>query len=123
MKWLACAALAALSVASCSNRDAGMEVLGTLERDRLELVAESNERLVELPVQEGERVAVGALLGRQEAGTMEPRLAQGRAALAEAERHHDELVEGPRAQELVEARATLKGAESASRRIRPSTSA
>ena len=112
MKWLACVALAALSVASCSNRDAGMEVLGTLERDRLELVAESNERLVELPVQEGDRVPVGALLARQEAGTMEPRLAQGRAALAEAERRRDELVEGPRAQELDEARATLKGAES-----------
>ena len=75
-------------------------------------IAESNERVVELPVTEGEHVAAGALLARQEAGTMEPRLAQGRASLAEAEQRLDELVHGPRARELDEAGATLKGAES-----------
>jgi len=43
---------------------------------------------------------------------MEPRLAQSRASLAEAERRLGDLVEGPRAREIDEARATLKGAES-----------
>jgi HlyD family secretion protein len=60
-------------------------------------------------VTEGEHVAAGTLLARQEAGTMEPRLAQGRASLAEAEQRLDELVHGPRARELDEAGATLKG--------------
>ena len=87
-------------------------MLGTLERDRLELIAESNERLVELFVEEGDRVTAGALLARQEAGAMEPRLAQSRASLAEAERRLGDLVEGPRSREIDEARATLKGAES-----------
>jgi HlyD family secretion protein len=105
-------ACASLAFAGCERADHGVEALGTLERDRLELVAESNERLVELPVAEGDRVAQGALLARQEAGTMEPRLAQGRATLAEAERRRDELIEGPRARELDEARATYHGAES-----------
>jgi HlyD family secretion protein len=105
------AIVAMLALAACAGGEPS-EVLGTLERDRLELVAESNERLVELPVQEGDRVARGALLARQEAGTMEPRLAQGRATVAEAERRRDELVEGPRARELDEARAAYEGADS-----------
>jgi HlyD family secretion protein len=103
---------AGLASAGCDRAHDPGDTLGTLERDRLELVAESNERVVELPVTEGEHVAAGALLARQEAGTMEPRLAQGRASLAEAEQRLDELVHGPRARELDEAGATLKGAES-----------
>jgi HlyD family secretion protein len=104
--------VAALALSACAGGDDPQEVLGTLERDRLELIAESNERLVELFVEEGDRVAAGAPLARQEAGAMEPRLAQSRASLAEAERRLGELVEGPRAREIDEARATFKGAES-----------
>ena len=102
----------ALALSACAGGDDPQEVLGTLERDRLELIAESNERLVELFVEEGDRVTAGAPLARQEAGAMEPRLAQSRASLAEAERRLGDLVEGPRAREIDEARATLKGAES-----------
>ena len=104
--------VAALALSACAGGDDPQEVLGTLERDRLELIAESNERLVELFVEEGDRVRAGALLARQEAGAMEPRLAQSRASLAEAERRLGELIEGPRTREIDEARATLKGAES-----------
>ena len=91
---------AGLMSAGCSRGYRDMEVLGTLERDRLELTAESNERIVELPVPEGDRVPEGALLARQEAGTMEPRLQQSRASVAEAERRLEELVNGPRAREV-----------------------
>ena len=104
--------LAALALSACAGGDDPQDVLGTLERDRLELIAESNERLVELFVEEGDRVTAGAPLARQEAGAMEPRLAQSRASLAEAERRLGDLVEGPRSREIDEARATLKGAES-----------
>lgn len=104
--------LAALGLSACAGGDDPQDVLGTLERDRLELIAESNERLVELFVEEGDRVTAGAPLARQEAGAMEPRLAQSRASLAEAERRLGDLVEGPRSREIDEARATLKGAES-----------
>lgn len=98
--------------AGCSNGDAPHEVHGTLERDRLEIVAESNERIVEVSVQEGERVAAGAVLLRQEAGTMQPRLDQARASLDEAERRLAELRDGARQREIDEARAALAGAES-----------
>ena len=104
--------LASLTLAACAGGNDQLQVLGTLERDRLELVAESNERLVELAVQEGDRVEPGAVLARQAAGTMEPRLAQAQATLVEAERRLGELVEGPRAREIDEARAALAGADS-----------
>jgi len=87
-------------------------MFGTLERDRLELVAESRERIVEIAVAEGDHVAAGTLLLRQEAGTMQPRLDQARAALAESERHLADLAEGPRQREIEEAKASLSGAES-----------
>ena len=78
------AAVAIGLLTSCSADSGRMQALGTLERDRLELIAESNERIVELAVHEGDHVDVGTLLLRQEAGTMEPRLAQARASVAEA---------------------------------------
>ena len=85
---------------------------GTVERDRLELIAESNERIVEVPVHEGDRVDAGAVLVRQEAGTAEPRIEQSRAALAEAQRRLADLEQGPRQDEIDEARAALGGAAS-----------
>ncbi len=106
------AVLLAALAAGCSNGGAPQEVHGTLERDRLEIVAESNERIVEVAVQEGERVASGAVLLRQEAGTMQPRLDQARATLDESERRLAELRDGARQREIDEARAALAGAES-----------
>jgi HlyD family secretion protein len=99
-------------LAACSNDGLPTEMYGTLQRDRLELVAESRERIVEVPVAEGDHVAAGTLLLRQEAGTMQPRLDQARAALLESERHLADLSEGPRRREIEEARASLAGAES-----------
>lgn len=104
--------LVALLAAACGDRPPADEVHGSLERDRVELVAESNETIAEIPVREGDRVAVGDVLVRQEAGTMQPRLDQARATLVESERRLSELEHGPRAREIDEARAALAGAES-----------
>jgi HlyD family secretion protein len=101
----------ALALSGCS-REQPLQVLGTVERDRIELVAESNERIVEIPVHEGDRVAEGQVVVRQEAGVAEPRLAQARAVQAEAQRRLADLEAGPRAREIDEARAALSGAES-----------
>ena len=106
------AACASLLGVGCSGDGEPQQMHGTLERDRLELVAESNERIVELAVHEGDRVEAGAPVLRQEAGTMQPRLDQARAALAEAERRLADAVAGPRQREIDEARAALAGAES-----------
>jgi HlyD family secretion protein len=105
-------ALAVAVLAACSGAGTPTEVHGTLERDRLELVAESHERIVEIAVREGDRVATGVVLVRQEAGTMQPRLDQARASVATAERRLADLVAGARAREVDDARAALSGAES-----------
>jgi HlyD family secretion protein len=101
-----------LALAACGNDDYSGPILGTLERDRLELVAESNEPLVEVLVREGDAVQAGATLMRQELGSMQARLDQAVAARNVADRRLAELVKGPRAQEIAEARAALESARS-----------
>jgi HlyD family secretion protein len=101
-----------LALAACGNGDYDGQILGTLERDRLELVAESNEPIVEIQVREGDAVPAGATLMRQELGSMQARLDQAVAARNVAERRLAELVKGPRAQEITEARAALESARS-----------
>ena len=100
-----------LLVAGCAQ-ERPVEVHGTVERDRLELIAESNERIVEIVVHEGDRVPAGTVLVRQEAGIAQPRIDQSRAAVLEAQRRLADLEQGPRQREIDEARATLGGAES-----------
>jgi HlyD family secretion protein len=105
-------ALVALVLAAGCSRETPVEIHGTVERDRLELIAESNERIVEVAAHEGDRVPAGAVLVRQEAGTAQPRIDQSRAALVEAQRRLADLEQGPRQREIDEARAALTGAES-----------
>jgi HlyD family secretion protein len=100
-----------LLVAGCA-KERPVEVHGTVERDRLELIAESNERIIEVVVREGDHVRAGDVLVRQEAGTAQSRVDQSRASVLEAERRLADLEQGPRQREIDEARATLGGAES-----------
>jgi HlyD family secretion protein len=101
-----------IALAACDDSPYDGQILGTLERDRLELVAESNEPIVEIAVREGDAVPAGATLLRQELGSMQARLDQAVAARNVAERRLAELVKGPRAQEITEARAALEAARS-----------
>ena len=101
-----------VAVTACGDSAYDGQILGTLERDRLELIAESNEPIVEILVREGDAVPAGATLLRQELGSMQARLDQAAAARTVAERRLAELVKGPRAQEITEARAALESARS-----------
>jgi HlyD family secretion protein len=112
MKAPALLVVCALALAACGDSAYDGQILGTLERDRLELIAESNEPIVEIAVREGDAVAAGQALMRQELGSMQARLDQAVAARAVAERRLAELVKGPRAQEITEARAALESARS-----------
>jgi HlyD family secretion protein len=105
------AALTTLLLAACSGTDEG-QILGTLERDRLELIAESNEPIVGVEVREGAAVQAGTVLLRQELGAMQARLDQAAAARNVAERRLAELTKGPRSQEIAEARAAAESAQS-----------
>jgi HlyD family secretion protein len=105
--------LGCCGIAACGNDAYKGQILGTLERDRLELIAEANEPIVDIQVREGDVVQAGATLLRQELGSMQARLDQAIAARNVAERRLAELIKGPRAQEITEARAALESARSA----------
>lgn len=100
----------ALALAGCAP-DGDSVLLGTLERDRIELVAEAQEPVIELLVREGDRVAAGQLLARLDPTATDARLAQARAAVAQAEGVLAERVTGPRREEILAARARVAGAE------------
>ena len=76
---------ATLALVGCDG-DPAAPLLGTLERDRLELVAESQEPITRIAVTEGERVVAGQLLASLDPAVFEQRIAQARANVAQAER-------------------------------------
>ena len=100
----------AVVLAGCAP-DGDAVLLGTLERDRIELVAEGQEPILEVLVREGDRVAQGQLLVRLDPAATDARLAQARAAVAQAEGLLAERVTGPRREEILAARARLAGAQ------------
>ncbi len=102
----------AMVIAACGGESSGL--LGTLERDRVELVAEAQETIVEVAVREGETAAEGQLLLRLDSSSAQARLAQARAIALQAERRHAEAVAGARKEQVSEARALVAGAASRS---------
>jgi HlyD family secretion protein len=98
-----------LALAGCSA-DNGDRLLGTLERDRLELVAESQEPIIEVAVREGDRVAAGQRLLRLDPRASDAQVDQARGAVAQAEAALAEQVTGPRREEILAARARLASA-------------
>ena len=98
----------AMTLAGCGDDSGAM--LGTLERDRVELIAEAQETIVEVAVREGASVTEGELLLRLDPSTAEARLAQARGNALNAEQRHAEAVAGARKEQVSEARAVVAGA-------------
>jgi HlyD family secretion protein len=80
---------------SCS-RHAADTLPGTVERDRIELVAEADESIVSQPLAEGAAVKTGDVVVVQDRAVSASQLDAARAQLAEAESRVGELVSGPR---------------------------
>ena len=102
--------IAALAIAACGG-DGGV-LLGTLERDRVELGAEAQEPIIEVAIREGDAVTGGQLLLRLDPAAVEARLAQARSVAVQAERRQAELIAGARREQVREARALAEGAAS-----------
>ena len=87
--------LVATVLAACSRHDEDT-LPGTLERDRVELVADASEIIVSLPLAEGATVKVGDVVVVQDRALSTAELDAARAQLAEAEARVAELKNGPR---------------------------
>lgn len=101
----ACAFLSACGAAEESTR-----VVGELASNRIEISAESNEPIVEIAVSEGQSVTAGQVLVRQDSARAAARVAEAEAALAQHQARLDELVRGPRREQITAARANVEGA-------------
>ena len=101
----------ALVLTACGDSESDNIVVGELASDRIELTAEAAEPITEILVAEGESVAAGQLLMRQDTARANARLAEAEAAIEQAQARLDELVRGPRSELIAAARANVSGAE------------
>ncbi len=107
-QWAAMACV--LMITACDSSSNDDRVVGELASDRIELTAENSEPVVEILVFEGETVTVDQVLMRQDTARAKARLAESDAALGQAQARLDELVRGPRSEQISAARANVEGA-------------
>lgn len=105
------ALLLAALVAACTAADDAPPAVGTLERDRLELVAEASEPVATRAVEEGQHVEAGELLVALDPTRIGARVQQAAGGRDRAAARLAELRRGPRAERIAQARARLAGAE------------
>ena len=101
---------AALALTACGVQDDSYRVVGELASDRIELTAEFNEPVVEIIVAEGAAVVSGQPLLRQNDARARARLAEATALYLQSKARMDEMLRGPRSEQITAARATVEGA-------------
>jgi HlyD family secretion protein len=97
-------------MAGCDSSGGDTRVVGQLESDRIEITAEVTEPIVEILVKEGQRIAAGDLLLQQDKQRILSRIRETEAALAQSKARLDELVRGPRKEQIAAGRANVQGA-------------
>jgi len=108
-RWLI-VVVSALLLSACDSSTDNNRFVGELTSDRMELTAEVAEPIVGILVAEGETVTKGQVLMRHDAQRATARLAEADAALGQAQARLDELVRGPRSEQISAARANVGGA-------------
>ena len=103
--------LLAAALTACAGDDNPNRVVGELASDRIELAAEFSEPIVDIAFAEGDRVAAGEVLIRQDDARARARLAEAESAWRQAKARLDELIRGPRQEQILAARANVEGAE------------
>lgn len=111
-KWFVTVLL--LTLGACDNADDTFMV-GTLERDRVEVTVESNEPIVAIHVQDGQMLRTGDLILEQDPNRLERILAQQVALRDQAAARLAELERGPRSETIREARAQLESARASAK--------
>ena len=100
----------AIACTACTTADESTRIVGQLESDRVELVAEFAEPIVERLVAEGEAVSAGQIILRLDDGRARARMIEFQAGLEQHRARLDELTRGPRAEQIVAEQANVAGA-------------
>ena len=99
-----------LLLTACDSNGDKLRIVGELASDRIELTAEAAEPITEILVAEGEQVTQGQILMRQDPQRANARLAEADAFVRQTQARLDELVRGPRSEQIAAARANVDGA-------------
>jgi len=102
-----CTVMLASLLTACEKNDES-EMVGTLERHRIELKVESNEPLIAIHVRDGDAVQTGDLVLEQDPRRAQARHAQQAALRDQAAARLAELERGPRQEAIRESRAQLE---------------
>jgi HlyD family secretion protein len=113
MKTILIVGLSLVVLSACDADTQDSPSLGTLEADRIELIADSAEPITAIHVSEGDRVKTGDVLVEQDPARASARLEKTRSDLAVARAKLAEAETGPRAEDIRAARARLSAAEAA----------
>ena len=107
-------AVLAGTLGACNKPDKTFMV-GTLERDRVEISVESNEPIIAIHVQDGQMLKAGDLILEQDPARLERILAQQLASRDQAAARLAELERGPRPETIRETRAQLESAQASAK--------
>jgi len=103
------ATLVIVVLAACQPPVDTGRIVGQLESDRVELTAEFAEAIVSRPVVEGQQVTAGTVIVQQDTDRAAAKLRQAEATLAQHTARLDELIRGPRKEQIVAAQANVDG--------------
>ncbi len=103
--------LLASLLTACDRADDTQRIVGQLESDRVEIAAEVSEPILERTVIEGQQVERGQLLIRQDTSRIETAIAQAKAFELQTRARLDELIRGPRKEQILAAEANVRGGE------------
>jgi HlyD family secretion protein len=110
MKLHSVAILAAGSLLSACDAGDDNRIVGQLESDRVEITAEVQEVITAKIVAEGQAVVVGEALMQQDTDRIEAAIVEAQAVLGQYQARLDELIRGPRKEQIVAAQANVAGA-------------
>lgn len=111
MRRLVAVSAAVTLLAACGDSDDANRIVGQLESDRVEITAEVQEVITAKLVAEGQAVIAGQPLMQQDTDRIEAVIAEARAVLGQSQARLDELIRGPRREQIVAAQANVAGAK------------
>jgi HlyD family secretion protein len=103
--------VASMTLAGCGVGDSTPFAVGTIERDRVELIAEAQEPIVEILVREGQHVTAGDIVLKLEEQRLDAEVMRSEGARDRAMARLAELERGPRHERIDEAKAAVSGAQ------------